>query len=116
MFGLRQGGIKDFECRDEIPLERDSPLAVRIAELNFGSSSRRKRVFRSWMTILATAGASLAKLRRCFGAGAALRVDPPPDKSFLATTRRFERLVLNRHGAALLAGDGGRIDSTIIPQ
>src|ERR1700687_898487 len=33
--GFRYGAIKDFECGDEISLERDSPLAVRITELSF---------------------------------------------------------------------------------
>ena len=35
MLDFRDGTIKDFECGDEISLERDSPLAVRIAELCF---------------------------------------------------------------------------------
>src|SRR5437899_11267150 len=33
--GFRHGAIEDFECGDEISLEPDSPLAVRIAELSF---------------------------------------------------------------------------------
>src|SRR6266852_6349795 len=35
MRDFRHGAINNFECGDEISVERDSPLAVGIAELSF---------------------------------------------------------------------------------
>ena len=48
MFALRHGTIKDFERGDEISVERDSPLAVGIAELGFRIEQQTKESFSVW--------------------------------------------------------------------
>ena len=48
LFALRHGTIKDFECGDEISVERDSPLAVCIAELGFRIEQQTEESFSVW--------------------------------------------------------------------